>query len=139
MLGREGADDRTAGRFYVAVVQAVILFGLETWAETPYLEKALASSHHRAVQWMASMVLERQLYKTRVYSPIGVVLATVLLDDIRVYIARLQNTVTQYIMTRPIMELCLAAERRPVIRLLRRWWEQPPLYILGIRAGHTAA
>ena len=27
ILGREGADRRTTGRFYVAVVQAVILFG----------------------------------------------------------------------------------------------------------------
>ena len=27
ILGREGADKRTAGRFYVAVAQAVLLFG----------------------------------------------------------------------------------------------------------------
>ena len=30
-LGREGADRRTLGRFYVAVVQAVLLFGSKTW------------------------------------------------------------------------------------------------------------
>ena len=27
IMGREGADRRTAGRFYVAVVQAMLLFG----------------------------------------------------------------------------------------------------------------
>ena len=31
ILGREGADKRMEGRIYVAVVQAVILFGYETW------------------------------------------------------------------------------------------------------------
>ena len=37
ILVREGADKRTAGRFYVAVVQAVLLFGSETWVLTPQL------------------------------------------------------------------------------------------------------
>ena len=30
LLGREGADRKTAGRFYVAVVKAVLLFGSKT-------------------------------------------------------------------------------------------------------------
>ena len=37
ILVREGADKRTMGRFYVAVVQAVILFGYKTWVLTPRL------------------------------------------------------------------------------------------------------
>ena len=36
ILGREGADRRTLGRFYVAVVQTVLLFGSETWVLTPW-------------------------------------------------------------------------------------------------------
>ena len=31
----EGADRIMPGRFYVAVVQAVLLFGYETWVLTP--------------------------------------------------------------------------------------------------------
>ena len=38
ILGREGVDRKTAGRFYVEVVQAVILFELETWVVTPQLD-----------------------------------------------------------------------------------------------------
>ena len=34
-LGREGADPRTSGNFYKAVVQATLLFGPETWMMTP--------------------------------------------------------------------------------------------------------
>ena len=37
ILGREGSDRRTVGRFYVAVVQAVLLFVSETWVMTPWL------------------------------------------------------------------------------------------------------
>ena len=34
LLGREGADRRTARRFYVTVLLAVILFGSKTWVLT---------------------------------------------------------------------------------------------------------
>ena len=46
ILGREGSDRITAGRFYVAVVQAVLLFGSETWILTLRLEKSLDHFHH---------------------------------------------------------------------------------------------
>ena len=35
LFGREGANSRMEGRLYVDLVQAVILFGLETWVMTP--------------------------------------------------------------------------------------------------------
>ena len=37
------------------------------------------------------------------------------------------------------MDLCLAAEHKTGLHLYRRWWEQPVLDILGIRAGNAAA
>ena len=80
---------------------------------TPPLEKSLAGFHHQAVWRMAGIGFGRQLDGTWVYPPIGEDLAMVVLDDIRVYITRLQNRVAQYIATRPIMDLCLSEERRP--------------------------
>ena len=35
-----------------------------------------------------------------------------------------QNTVAQFIATRPILDLCEMANRRPGARVHRRWWEQ---------------
>ena len=55
------------------------------------------------------------------------------------YITHRQNTVAKYIMNRPIMDLCLETEHNPRLRLSRRWWEQPALDILGIRAGYAAS
>ena len=132
---REEVDRSTVSILYVAVVQAVLLFGLETWVVNPWLEKSLAGFHHKAVWQMMVVGPKCQLDGTWVYPPIGEALVTVLLDEIGMYIAFHQNTVTQYIPTCPIMDLCLAAERRPVMQLYWRWWENPDLYILGIRAG----
>ena len=39
ILGSEGADRRMTGRFSVAVVQAVLIFGSDTWVLTPRLDK----------------------------------------------------------------------------------------------------
>ena len=43
---------------------------------------------------------------------------------IRTSILRRQNTVAQFIATRPILGLCEVAERRPGTRVPRRWWEK---------------
>ena len=38
VLVREGVDARTPGRIYMVVVQAVMLYGLETWVYSPPTE-----------------------------------------------------------------------------------------------------
>ena len=47
------------------------------------------------------------------------------------YITRRQNTVAQYIVTRPILDLCEQSARRPVARVSRKWWEQEHLNLEG--------
>ena len=86
---------------------------------------------------MAGMGPRYQRDGTWVYTPIGAALETVDLEEIGVYIARRKNTVSQYIVTCPIMDLCLTMERKPRLRLYRRWWEQTALDIFGIRAGQA--
>ena len=79
----------------MAVVQSVILFGSETWVLTTRLEKSLEGFHHRSAQQMAGMGPKLQQDGTWVNPPIGAALEIVVLEDIRVYIARLQNMVAQ--------------------------------------------
>ena len=43
---------------------------------------------------------------------------------IRTSILQRQNTVAQFIVTRPILVLCEVSVRRPGTRVPRRWWEQ---------------
>ena len=76
---REGADRKTAGRFYVAVVQTVILFGSKKWVPTLWLEKYLECFNPQAARLMAGMAPKLHWDGTWVYPPIGVALTMVAL------------------------------------------------------------
>ena len=41
ILSREGEDLKVSGHFFKAIVQAVLLFGAETWFLTPRMERDL--------------------------------------------------------------------------------------------------
>ena len=41
ILSREGADPQVSGLFFKAVIQAVLIFGTETWVVTPRMGKSL--------------------------------------------------------------------------------------------------
>ena len=46
------------------------------------------------------------------------------LTDIRKSIAKRQNTVAQYIATRPLLDLCEGARAREGAKVPMRWWNQ---------------
>ena len=50
ILSREGADPKVSGHFYKAVVQAVLLFGAETWVLTLRMERSLDSFQQRVAR-----------------------------------------------------------------------------------------
>ena len=88
--------------------------------------------HHRVFQRLMGWNPTRRTYGTWVYPPLSEVMAEEMLlamveegiQEVETYVTILQNTVKQYIDTRPIMDLCLEVERLPGIRVLRRRWEQ---------------
>ena len=61
-------------------------------------------------------------------------------EGIRKSVTRRKNTVTQYIATRPIVDLCDQATWRPGARVYRRWWDQAGIDLEGAkkRATETA-
>ena len=56
----------------------------------------------------------------------------VVLQEVGTYLSCRHNIVTQFIATRPIMDLCLAAARIPGSRVANRRWEKGSLYLEGI-------
>ena len=54
-------------------------------------------------------------------------------------IIRRQNTVAQFIATRPILDLCEHATRRPGARVSRRWWEKTGIDLKGAREREESA
>ena len=47
---------------------------------------------------------------------------------IRTSFLRRQNTVAQFIATRPILDLCKKSTRQPGARVPRQWWEKTGIY-----------
>ena len=45
MLQQEGADPRVAAMFYRAVVQAILLYGSETWVLSTEMDKKVEGTH----------------------------------------------------------------------------------------------
>ena len=80
--GREVADRRTAGIFYVAVVQAMLLFSSETRVLNRQLDNSLEGFHHWAVRRVVGMGPRCQRGGIWVYPSIGAYLEMVGLDDI---------------------------------------------------------
>ena len=50
IISQEGSDKRVSGNFFKAVVQAVLLFGVETWVLTLRIERALESFQNGAAR-----------------------------------------------------------------------------------------
>ena len=46
------------------------------------------------------------------------------LTDVQTSINRSQNTVAQYIATRPLLDLCEGAKQREGAQVTMRWWDQ---------------
>ena len=57
------------------------------------------------------------------------------LQEVETYISCRQNKITQFIMTRPIMNLCLAEERRPRRRISNQWWDQEGVDVEGMQTA----
>ena len=67
------------------------------------------------------------------YPPLDSSIITMVLEEVETYVLRRQNTVSHYITTRPILEICMAAEQRPGERVTQWWWDQS-----GINFGQEA-
>ena len=124
VLGREGADLKVSRLFYTAFTQAVLLFEAETWVLTSWMEKALDSFQSRVARKITGRKPRQKKDGIWEYPPLAGALREAGMVGIRISITRRQNNVAQYIVTRPILDLCDQATRRPGALVSQRWWEQ---------------
>ena len=95
ILSREGADKRVSGNFFKAVVQAVLLFGAETWVLKPRIEKALESFMHGDVRRITTKKPWIGGDGKWTYSPLKEDIREAGFEGIRKAITSRQNTVAQ--------------------------------------------
>ena len=54
ILKQEGANSKCMAKFYITVVQAVLLYGAESWTISQRNERILVSFHRRAVRYLTN-------------------------------------------------------------------------------------
>ena len=107
----------------------MLLFGAETWVLIHRMERALSIFQHKVARRLFGRKPRRKGGGSWEYPSLEEVMVEAGFEGIGTYITRRQNTVAQYIATRPILDLCECFTRRPVARVYRRWWEQDALYL----------
>jgi hypothetical protein len=96
ILSSDGNDSRTMACFYLAVVQAKLLFGSETWVLSRCLLDRLERFHVRCARYMAHRHIRRLPDGTWEYPPTSEVLESCGLSPIETYIAKCKTTLLNH-------------------------------------------
>ena len=112
VMRKENASPRGCGLFYKATVQAILLFGSETWTVTPSSLQSLEGFHIRAARRMPGMMPQKAPGGQWVYPVWQDVLKTAGLYSIGKYVEVRRATILCFVEQRPIYDLCREAERQ---------------------------
>ena len=124
VMRAENASPRVCGMFYKATVQAVLLYGSETWNLSPAMLRCLESFHLRAARRMTGLMPRKEADGSYTYPEAEGVLKKAGLHTIREYVEVRRNTIMKFVSDRPIYELCREAERKRGTGNRQYWWEQ---------------
>jgi hypothetical protein len=103
ILRREGAEPKTMGHFYCAVVQSVLLYGSETWQITNDALTPLISFHHKVARQITNNHIQK-LNNTEiwVYPNMPAVLDECGLHPLQTYINKRQTTLLHWAQNRDL-------------------------------------
>ena len=135
ILSMERADAQTLGQIYLVVVQLVMIQGSDKWILMPHMNWVLGRFHHRVARRLTGRQLRRGQDRGWFYPQMQEAMAQVGLQEAETYVSLCHNTITQYIATRSIMDLCLQIKRSPGPRVETIWWEHKCLYLEGIQTA----
>jgi len=119
ILKSQGVKSRVAGYFYKAIIQAVLLYGAETWVISEFLMNQLRSFHSRVARYLTGRHTRQKEDGSWLCPPTEEVLEAAGLQTIDEYISRRRQTVRGFVRHRPIYEACrlsTAINRQAV------WW-----------------
>ena len=113
VLWSENASPFMAVQFYQAIIQAILLYGSETWVISRTALARLKVFHIQAAYWMAKKYKpKRGPGNVWVYPRSKDVLKECGMKTMEEYIAIQQQTIATYIATRPILAKCRRGERK---------------------------
>ena len=89
---------------------------------TPRMGRALGGFHHRVSTHITGIQPNQNVDGSWEYLPLDTTMQEVGFEEMGEYIMKRQNTVTQYIATRPILDLREETVRMPGAWVAKRWW-----------------
>ena len=122
LLSRTGANPRTMGYFYKAVVQSTLLYGSESWVLTERMLGMVEAFHHKCARFIAQDFIHQDENGEWHYPSSAAVLEKCGLYSIREYIARRKSTVRSYVVQRPIFTRCTASKPTQSNVNQKVWW-----------------
>ncbi len=126
VLRGENAPPTVAAKFYLAIIQAILLYGSETWVISLQAMARREGFHIRAAWCMAQKHKPWQgPWKEWVYLKSEDVLRECGMKSIAEYIQTRRQTIELYVSTRPILQECRQGEQQRGTVPHQWWWEQP--------------
>ena len=111
------------GYFYKVVVQAVLLYSSESWTASQFWLNKLRSFHHCLARFLLGMHT-RHLGDDLWFSPRNSeVFTAAKLETIDEYINWRRDTITPYVVSRPIYAECLCLSGRGGSPRKLVWWQ----------------
>ena len=88
ILGREVANPRFPGIFFKALIQAVLIFGAETWVMTPCIGQSLGGFHHRVAQQIRGSQPKWQVDNSWEYLPLNMAIQEAVFEEMGEYVLK---------------------------------------------------
>ncbi len=126
VLWGENMPLTVAAKFYLAIIQAILLYGSKMWVISPQVMARLEGLHIRTAWRMAQKYKLRQgPRKEWVYPKSEDILRECRMKSIAEYIQIFWQTIAVYVATRPILQECRQGEQQRGAVPHRWWCEQP--------------
>jgi hypothetical protein len=122
VLASTKGKPRTMAKFYMAIVQAVLLFGSETWVLTKEMEKRLDAFHHRCARHLTHRHIQQNADGTWDCPRTKEVLEEAGLRTISEMIEKRKQNLMEFVATREIYRQC--TESSPLASDVNHklWW-----------------
>ena len=79
--------------------------------------------HHMVVHCLAGMNPRKYIMGMWVYLPLEAAMEATGLEEVDAYVLLRNNTISQYIDTRQILDMCMAEDERPGAQVKLKWWD----------------
>ena len=123
MLRGQAASPRARGYFYKAIVQAVLLYGSETWTLSDRMLRLFRSFHHRVARHLTGRHIRQDDDGVWHCPPTEDVLYQAGLETIDEYIRRRRETVRSFVRPRPLYQLCVRSRALSTNVHKVVWWK----------------